>query len=119
MPMMWQPARAKKLPTASPNPLEAPRMSAHPDKAGMGTEGGVVMVCKNPTTRSAGSQRLSRRAASSRGAAPSTLSGARADESSDAAHGHESRTNALFFGQLVVRNPGECLAGGRKVGKAT
>ena len=41
--MMWQPARAKKLPTASPKPLEAPRIRAHPVRAGIDTEAGVVM----------------------------------------------------------------------------
>src|SRR3954454_10050949 len=43
MPMMWQPARARKLPTASPKPLEAPRIRAHPVRAGIETEAGGGM----------------------------------------------------------------------------
>src|SRR5450432_1501588 len=83
MPMMWQPARARKLPTASPKPLEAPRMRAHPVRAGIDTDAGVVMGRWQPTTTR------------SQSAAP--LPWARvelrvgANERRDATHGHAGR----------------------------
>jgi hypothetical protein len=104
---------------ASPKPLEAPRMSAQPERAGIGIEGGIVMVCRKPynAVRS-GTTALQEGGSNEPGAAAWLSSRAGADERGDAPHGDFGRTKRLFVGQLRVGDPLQGLGGHREVGKA-
>ncbi len=77
---------------ASPKPLEAPRISAQPVKAGIGTDGDVVMsLGPEGTTRSPAVQRVLRGYG---------VSGVRSNERGDPPHGNSGRAERLFLGPL-------------------